>query len=289
MTSIDIQNVINSANDEDTINFTYSTKYLSDGWTINKNLFFEGNNATITATSDNDVFALSDVSLFSFNNFNIDLNGSQADGISGSGTTENGIITNNVISNGAAGINIFGTYQNLTISGNVITNMLSKYGDGISLIDHTVDKDMDSWIGSTILNNTVDGSDFGIYLGGNFKGTISDNIVVNTTSYGIQFEGKHSASNGQVNATIINNYVNSSSVGLGLDTYTYLYLNIDNNTIQGDDACVEVDPSAGTKIPFIVTNNSFFGAEGDLGALYGLSDAYIWDDSNTLNGTIYNF
>jgi len=290
----DIQGVIDNATDGDVINFTQAPVYTGNGWVINnKSLTFEGNGVKVaknTSLPDTvDIFSFNNTNGFIVRNFYLDLMGTTSYGISASDCS-NSVITNNTIVNGGTAINVFRTYENMTITYNTITNFTQKNGDGISIVDHTEGKNMTSWVESTIAYNTIDSVDYGIFVGGNFKGSITGNNVTNANTYGIQFVGKQDETNGVVNATITGNTLNSSNIGLALETPTYDYLYLDNNNIQGNNNVVEIGSLVNDTTvinPFIVTNNNFYGGNTTFADFYNLSDDFEWSN-NYLNGVPYN-
>jgi len=251
------------------------------------NLTIKSLGAPIYGDGQHNLFTISGTSGFSMAYLNIQYIGVNCSAVSGS-NVKNAFFYLNKFANGGDGINLFMTYENITIVENSFYNMTSLHGDGISLVDHTVGKNMSSWIGSTITGNKMDNVVVGIFLGGNFKGTISDNQI-NSTNVSIQFQGKQSSSNGHVNATITGNTLYSDNIGLALETPYYDYLYLDSNTIEGRNACVEVGSLVNNSTvlnPFIVTNNNFVGLEGDLGQFFDLSAQNLWS-GNTLNGNPY--
>lgn len=246
-----------------------------------ENVTLNGNGATVYGNGNNHIFIINNAVGFSIYNFTIIAN--SQNGIRGNNTVGT-TISNCTISDGSAGVNLFGASSDVTIVGNTITNMTVGNGNGISLVHHSSLGDLSSLSPSTIANNTISDVNFGMFIGGNFLGTIDSNIITDVSNYGIQFVGRMATTNGIVNATITGNTINSSNIGIAFDTPNYAYLNLDDNTIQGDNSAVEVgdlvnDPSPN---PVIVVNNDFFGEEGDLLTLFGFSSEW---DNNTLNGT----
>lgn len=282
------QSTISNATSNAVISFDPSGNYSDFTVTVPstaENLTLNGNGATVYGNGNNHIFIIDNAVGFSIYNFTIIANAQN--GIRGNNTV--GVtISNCTIADGSAGVNLFGASSDVTIVGNTITNMTVGNGNGISLVHHSSLGDLSSLSPSTIANNTISDVNFGMFIGGNFLGTIDSNIITDVSNYGIQFVGRMATTNGIVNATITGNTINSSNIGIAFDTPNYAYLNLDDNTIQGDNSVIEVGNLVNTStvaIPFIVVNNAFFGDEGDLSDFYELSNEVLWD-GNTLNGII---
>lgn len=222
MTNTQIQNAIDT-DTSGTINFA-AGDYTGIHLIINKTLSLVGNGANLIG-SGTSILTISGTSGVSINGFNININNTGADGITGY-NVYNCSIQNNNITNGDDGINIYKLYENLTISNNQITNM-NDARDGISLVNHATSIDMSTFTPSTITNNVITGLQYGIFLGGNFKGTVSNNNITGTT-YGMNITGKNAATNGALNATIGYNTI----TGIAMESPNVLYLNLNHNTIN---------------------------------------------------------
>lgn len=258
MTNAQIQTAITGANAGDTINFASGT-YNGINLTINKALALVGNGATLVGNGVS-ILKLSSTTGVSINGFNININNPSADGITGSNVYSCDIENNN-ITNGDDGINIYMLYANLTINNNKITNM-NDARDGISLVNHATTIDMDSFIPSTITNNAVDGLQYGIFLGGNFKGTVSGNNITNSP-YGMTITGKNAATNGILSATISNNNI----TGIAMESPDVLYLNLDNNNI-----------SQLNSTGYTILTNAYF-AKDDFGNIYVTNNNLVYQVS----------
>ena len=193
---------------------------------------FIGNGATIIGSTDN-LFTVAGSNNIVITGFNMNVATGKA-AIYGANVF-NAEITNNNITGGKDGINIMQTHDNITISGNTITNFTR---DGISLVDHRNLSD-DDWTNrgnSVISNNVITGisiasTEVGMFFGGNFKGTISGNNITDCY-YGMQFSGKKLASNGRLNVIISYNRIIGSQVGIDMNNPGVDYLNIHHNTIS---------------------------------------------------------
>jgi parallel beta-helix repeat protein len=195
--------------------------------TVNKNnLTFLGNGATLVGGGSS-IFTITGTNGVTIKDFIININNNTADGITGS-NVYNCNITNNTIMNGDDGINIFMHYGGLIIANNTITDM-NNGRDGISLVNHNTTIDMDTYAPTLIEGNTIDDVQYGIFLGGNFKGTITNNDVTGTVA-GMNITGKRAATNGILNATICNNTINR---GIAVEVPNISFLELCYNIITG--------------------------------------------------------
>ncbi len=223
MSSDDIQDVIDNAAAGDTINFVNTgTDYTDISLTINKALNMEGNGATIVGNGSA-VMTITGTTGLNITGFNININSNAASCIYGSNVISCRIENNN-ITNGGDAINIFQLYKDLTINNNHITNMVNKHGDAISLVNH--DANLETTTTTRVTNNVIDNAIYGIFLGGNFNGTVSGNSITNT-QYGMNITGKHTANLGSLNAVISNNNI----TGIAMENPNVVYLSMDNNII----------------------------------------------------------
>lgn len=246
-----------------------------------QNLTLNGNGAKLSGNGINHIFIIDNTVGITINNFIINCNGQN--GIRGSNTV-NATISDCKIKNGSAGFNLFATSHGITITNNIIKNMLVGNGNGISIVNHDTNANLDNYEPNTITGNKIKNVVFGMFLGANFKGTIHGNKIINASEYGIQFVGRpmNNLANGVVNATITNNKIKSSNIGIAFDTHNFAYLKLDGNYVQGDNKCVELNSSTNFT-QLIVINNCFWGGFGYLGELYDEADPN-WDN-NTFNGT----
>jgi hypothetical protein len=223
MTNDEIQGYIDDAAAGDTINFQNTgTAYTGISLTINKALNMVGNGATIIGNGSA-VMTITGTTGLNITGFNININSNAASCIYGSNVISCKIENNN-ITNGGDAINIFQLYKDLTINNNHITNMVNKHGDAISIVNH--DANLETATTSRITNNVIDNAIYGIFLGGNFNGTVSGNSITNT-QYGMNITGKHTANLGSLNAVISNNNI----TGIAMENPNVVYLNMNNNII----------------------------------------------------------
>lgn len=277
MSNAQIQSIIdNNAVSGDTINFLPGT-YNGIALTINKGLNMEGNGATVVG-SGTSIFTITGSSGASIKSFNININDTGADGITGS-SVYNCVIENNTITNGDDGVNIFMQYGNLTINNNTITDM-DAGRDGISLVNHNSLANLDSIVASTITNNKIYNVEYGMFIGGNFKGDITGNDITGTTA-GMNITGKKAATNGILSASILNNNIE----GIAMECPNVQYLSLDNNAISqlGSTGYSILTNDYFVKTGSIsVTNNPF---TSPVTASF-MGNATTWT-GNTLNGNPY--
>ena len=228
MTNTQIQTAITNAAAGDTINFasgTYNGIYL----TVNKALNLVGNGATLVG-SGTSILTITGTTGWLNNGFNININNPSADGITGQNVYSCSIQNNN-ITNGDDGINIYKQYGNITINNNRVTSM-NDARDGISLVN-CVSQTSTS---TSVTNNVVDGMDYGIFIGGYFRGLISNNNLTNIGTTGMTITGKNAATTGNLYANITNNYITSTGVGISMENPDVIYLNLTGNTVSSGSA-----------------------------------------------------
>jgi hypothetical protein len=247
------------------------------------NVALNGNGANLTGTgiSGSHVLTIDGVNKITIRDFNINCAGQN--GIRGNNTLAVTII-NCTFTNGSAAINLFGASSGFNITGNTITNMKVGNGNGISVVHHGTNG-LTGVSESYITNNKISNVNFGMFIGGNFKGYITGNNISSASQYGIQFVGRQAATNGVVNVTMTNNYINSTGIGLSLSSPTFTFLNLTNNIIQGNSKCVEIGSSPSVNFANLIgINNKFWGGEGDLGDLALIASPWL---DNTWNGNPY--
>jgi hypothetical protein len=173
------------------------------------------------------------------NNY-IDMCGRINTGISG-GTVFNILIQNNTMLNGGDGINLFGLYKNLTIDNNTIMHMQNHYGNGISLVNHGTNKETDTY--TTITNNIINDTVYGLFLGGHFTGNISGNSINGSSVAGMNITGKMNSTTGSLNANITNNNItNGGNLGISMENPDVEYLYLDYNNISSAGANIAYNP-----------------------------------------------
>ncbi len=285
-TSSDIQATIDGASPGDTINFANDT-YNNFAVTVTKdNLTFLGNGATLIGNSSSNTmrFTITNRYGLTIRDFILNINNAAANGIGGPGVY-NTTIKNNTITNGDDAINIYQHYGGLKIIGNTIN--MNGGRDGISLVNRNVlDETAFAALDSTIIkNNVVSGVQYGIFLGGNFKGKVIGNDVTGTVAgMNITYKPDNNPNNGKLDAIICNNNITG---GISLESPEVLFLKLCYNTIIGQVAGTEYSIAKGltyAKAGLIyVENNDFIDSPVfDDFLLY--ADSWI---NNTLEGLPY--
>jgi parallel beta-helix repeat protein len=252
----DIQSIIdNNATNGDTINFTSDTgsTYTSVALTATKNLNFIGNGVTLVGTGTSNVLTISSTTGTNITGFTININGLK-NGITGQYVYDCRIENNNIL-NGGDGINIFKQYRNLLINSNTITNMSTSYGDGISLVNCVTPETSTS---TTITNNIINDVDYGIFLGGYFRGTISGNIISDCSVAGMDVTIKQGVSS--LYADITDNEITGTPIGMLLEGNVPSLL-LDNNYIEGTSYSIQTTGGFTYPTPhdLIVTFNTLVG------------------------------
>lgn len=202
---------------------------------------FVGNGANIISGGDN-LFTVTGSSNIVITGFNM-TNAAEKAAVYGSNVV-NFTITDNVINGGKDGINVFQTYEGATITGNTISEVTR---DAISLVNHKTfsDSEWASWNPSTISGNVITGGEYGMFFGGNFKGTIGSNNI-SGTDYGIEFAGKKAATNGRLNATISGNKILNVTTGISMNHPDVILLDITGNIINTTNTSINYAILAGT-------------------------------------------
>lgn len=264
-TSDDINNVIqNTTSGEIIFDYGYYENPVYN-ISLKDNIILNGNGNTITGNGVDDIFLVTNCKNFTIKNFIIDVNGGRH-GIYGH-HVYNSTITNNTIYNCEDAINIYQIHENLTITDNTIYNVSQ---DGISLVNFqdymSNDAGFAGFVGSIISGNVITGCKYGMFFGGNFKGTITGNNMANC-EYGMQFKGKKLASNGRLNATIYNNRITGATVGIDMNNPGVDYLNITYNTIR----------TVNRTSDYAIANNTYFNKT---------SNGFISITNNILRGRI---
>lgn len=249
------QYYINTSSDFDDINenirngtyTNYEFIFNSTGGSYNNfamvtgnNNIFTGNGATIIGSTDN-LFTVAGSNNIVITGFNMNVATGKA-AIYGANVF-NAEITNNNISGGKDGINIMQTHDNITISNNRITGVTR---DAISLVDHRTLNDTE-WAnrGSSIISNNVItgaadyGTEYGMFIGGNFKGTISGNVITGT-QYGVEFAGKKAVTNGKLNVDFDNNNITDIFYAINMYHPNVIHLNITNCNIGVNSPYIDI-------------------------------------------------
>lgn len=202
---------------------TYNNFTMNTG----NNNKFVGNGANIISGGEN-LFTVAGSSNIVITGFNM-TNAAGKAAVYGANVV-NFTISENVINGGKDGINIFQTYEGATITGNTISGVTR---DAISLVNHKTfsDSEWATWSPSTISGNVITGGEYGMFFGGNFKGTIGSNNI-SGTNYGMEFAGKRAATNGRLNATISENRILNVTTGISMNHPDVILLNITGNIIN---------------------------------------------------------
>ena len=246
------------------------TVTFSSGTYYNMNLTLKSNVALLAdgavylvGNRQNHVIEVANVENFTISGFSIDARyiegiSSNVSAIHGSFAT-NGVIKNNVLYEGYNGININKKYDNLTIENNTIMGV--RY-DGISLANPQNNDYYDTIIGVTLRNNDISSGSYGIFIGGTFKGSISDNKI-RYSNCGIQFLGKPDATSGHLNATLYNNNISYVSVGIEMFHPDVRYLNLTSNYISvyspNYDYAISTNGDYDEDANPILVNNTIYG------------------------------
>ena len=209
--------------------FDNTTDYTNFAMVTGNNNEFTGNGATIIGSTDN-LFTVAGSNNIVITGFNMNVATGKA-AIYGANVF-NAEITHNIISGGKDGINIMKSYDNVIITDNTITGFTR---DGISLVDNRQLDDLSIKNDSIISNNIITGisasnTEIGIFLGGNFKGNISNNHI-SYSEYAIQFLGKPTGNISKIMANILYNSIDNVAAGIYMINETAISLNITGNII----------------------------------------------------------
>ncbi len=228
MTLTDIQDNIDSASSGSTVIFNPGT-YTGIALNLTKdNVVYRGVNATLIGTGSSHVFNLvNNLNNFTISGFEINVNGRYS-AIYGS-FIFNGTIKENTLYNGTDGININRFYDNMTVEDNFIHDM---YRDGISFAHPNANSISVNNLGNTYISrNNITNCNYSIFVGGNFRGVISNNKILNSTC-GIQSVGKKDGFISDIVANISGNNISGVETGIEFINMTAVSLNITSNNIQ---------------------------------------------------------
>lgn len=253
-----IQTILNNAAVGENINFASGATFTGIHLNCSKALNFVGNGATLVGDGNNNVLTISSSNGININGLTININGFK-NGITGSNVI-NGVIENNTIINGGDAINIYMTYEHLTINNNIINNMSTSYGDGISLVNHATSIDMDSYIPSTVTNNQISDVTYGIFLGGNFKGTVSGNTLTDCSAMGMNITGKKAATNGNLNASITDNTISGTPIGIQMEHPYIISLLLNENNISATSYSIQTNGNFGVNgVDSLIVTYNYLG------------------------------
>lgn len=251
---------------------------------MKSNVNLIGNNSRLIGTGSSHVINLpNNLTNFTISGFIIDVNNGTGkySAIYGSFIT-NGVIANNVMFNGANGVNINKYYDNMTVENNIIYDMNN---DGISFANPIANSNIGTLGHTYISGNNIQYCAYGIFIGGNFKGNITSNYI-GSCDCGVQILGKPNGQMGNINATIYDNTIEDVDLGIDIVNMTIYYLKIDKNDI------FTMDDDNDFTILYNGNNSTILGYFGiTRNILYGLiykSLTTMTDFNNYRNGTIVN-
>lgn len=257
MSNSDINQEIVAAYNDNTnhvVDFTYGT-YYGASFTVQDNVVLDGHGSTLIGDGTNDIFIVTQKSNFVIKNFIIDINCTSAAAVYGHHVSH-AVITNNTMFNGRDGVNIFQVHENLTITDNTIYDFDR---DGISLVNFNTysDSDWNSFVASEVSGNKITGGQYGMFFGGNFKGTIADNII-NGSGVGVEFAGKRLPTNGRLDANFDNNTIINVETGINMLHPDVEYFNITSCNVSASDYAIYAEDPFGTSVDYIGVYNSAF-------------------------------
>ncbi len=283
-TSTQINSVISSAaTTTHQVSFAPGT-YSNVALTLASNVNLIGNGAKLVGTGSSHVITLpNNLNNFTISGFEIDINNAtgKSSAIYGSFIT-NGVIANNIMYNGANGVNINKYYDNMTVENNIIYDMNN---DGISFANPISNSNIGTLGHTYISGNNIQYCAYGIFVGGNFKGNITSNYI-GSCDYGVQILGKPNGQMGNINATIYDNTIEDVDLGIDIVNMTIYYLKIDKNDIytmdDDNDFTILYNGNNSTILGYFgITRNIFYG-------LIYKSLTTMTDFNNYRNGTIVN-
>ncbi len=244
----DIQSIISGSTDSIVINFANQT-YKNFALTLNNSVTLNGNGAKLIGDGSHDLFTLTGKSNIVISGFIMDINSTTHAAAYGSAVT-NVVIKNNTIENGRDGISFFRSYDNVTIEDNKMNNFSR---DAISLANPQGTANWDNLVGAIINNNKISNAVYGIFIGGAFKGNISNNDLINGTK-GIEFAGKPTETQGKLCVAIVNTTITNFTTGINMFHPNIIYLLFDNVNITVNDNSTE----------YAINTNYYFHVSGSI-------------------------
>lgn len=225
------------------LNFTDDT-YDDFSLTLNSYVELWGNGVTLNGAASQDIFTVTNTNNIVIKDFIINV-GSNAAAIYGHHVTHS-VFTNNTITGGKDGINIFQIHKNLTITDNTISGFTR---DGISLVNFDTFNDTawNDFVASNVSGNKITGGQYGMFFGGNFKGVISDNKI-NGSTVGVEFAGKRTPTNGRLYADFDNNTIVNVSTGINMLHPNVEFFNITSCNINASQYAIFTDEPFGTVV-----------------------------------------
>ena len=256
-TNDEINDTISAASNDSTnhvVNFAYGT-YYGASFTVQDNVVLDGHGSTLIGDGTNDIFIVTQKSNFVIKNFIIDINCTSAAAVYGHHVSH-AVITNNTMFNGRDGVNIFQVHENLTITDNTIYDFDR---DGISLVNFNTysDSEWNSFVASEVSGNKITGGQYGMFFGGNFKGTIADNII-NGSGVGVEFAGKRLPTNGRLDANFDNNTIIIVVIGINMLHPDVEYFNITSCNVSASSYAIYAEDPFGDSVDYIGVYNSTF-------------------------------
>ena len=104
-----------------------------------------------------------------------------------------------------------------------------------------------------------------MFFGGNFKGTIADNII-NGSGVGVEFAGKRLPTNGRLDANFDNNTIINVETGINMLHPRVECLNITSCNVNASGYAIYADEPFGTYVGYIGVYNSTF--VGDISGIF---------------------
>lgn len=275
-----IDNLIDtgSSSNKVIINFanqTYSNIALDLTGNVNVELW--GNGATLNGDGTHDIFTVTNSHNIVIKDFIINVD-SGAAAIYGHHVYDS-VYTNNTITGGKDGINIFQIHENLTITDNNISGFTR---DGISLVnfDTMNDTTWANFVASNVSGNKITGGQYGMFFGGNYKGVISNNDITGS-GVGIEFAGKKAATNGRLDVELNYNTIVGVTTGISMNHPDVISFKMLNNTVNSTSNTTfailagnnfDVDDDAIISL----INNTFYGYT---------SSAFYYEITEDINNT----
>lgn len=257
--SSDIDNLIDTGSSSNKVIINFATQTYNNialDLTGNVNVELWGNGATLNGDGTHDIFTVTNSHNIVIKDFIINVD-SGAAAIYGHHVYDS-VYTNNTITGGKDGINIFQIHENLTITDNTISGFTR---DGISLVnfDTMNDTTWANFVASNVSGNKITGGQYGMFFGGNFKGVISDNVITGS-DVGVEFAGKKAATNGRLCVDFDNNTIVDVGNAINIFHPRVECFNITHCNISAEDYSFYTDSPFGNYIGYIgVYHNTIVG------------------------------
>lgn len=244
--------------------------------TLNNNTILDGNGVNLTGNGINDIFLINNCNNITIKNFNLNIYNAKH-GIYGANVT-NSVFDNLEIYNAKDGININEFQDKLTITNNYIHDVTR---DGISIVNHRVytDDELNTLNSTIVSNNRIEGAEIGIFVGGNFKGNIQNNII-NNPQNGIEFNGKPIGVLKEIIGNITNNAISNGVAGIVFINETIYDLTIDSNNLTS--------MTTGVKMLNTVITDLTMDNNDIVNGAYGIYMTNVTTTSFNLNSNNFN-